>query len=146
MLCSRLDGIEIPWVWRLGDFTPWNVFLDRKKQKIYVIDVEYAAPCAVPGWDIFHHFAQTCRNYREQHQAIYHTNRHLIEAYFRSLRIGADYVPYLHLAYAIDLWMMWQNIWTEAGDTKTERAIREFRQRINMISILVRQLEESTQP
>jgi len=61
-LRSRLEALQTrpvrPVIWH-GDFTPWNMKLDRRTQRCTVFDWERGHLPGVPGWDWFHFVIQS---------------------------------------------------------------------------------------
>ncbi len=130
ILAAHLGDVELPWFWRLGDFTPWNIGVSGGL--ITVIDLEYAARNCLPGWDILHFLAQTqFYNGRTTKQST------LIDGYFSSLGIDTGLTPILNLAYALDLWLMWATAWQEASRPLSSSAINAFRKKLMNISLLI---------
>lgn len=54
---ERFCGREVEFSAYHGDFTPWNMFVE--KNRLFVFDFEYAAKSYPPGLDRYHFFTQT---------------------------------------------------------------------------------------
>lgn len=54
---ERFGGREVEFSAYHGDFTPWNMFVE--KNRLFVFDFEYAAQSYPPGLDRYHFFTQT---------------------------------------------------------------------------------------
>lgn len=54
---GRFGGREVEFSAYHGDFTPWNMFVE--KNRLFVFDFEYAAKSYPPGLDRYHFFTQT---------------------------------------------------------------------------------------
>ena len=139
LLISRIGLIQIPWVWRLGDFTPWNISVNKNANKIVTIDLEYASDKCIPGWDIFHFISQSSHKTVDKFQDIYlPANYHVILPYFQELNIDEGLIPLLYIAYLVDLWTLWMQMWEESGRSQSVEAFRAFRRIITIIqSILI---------
>ena len=54
--CTSLAGIRIPLGHRHGDFSPWNIRFDRRNDKMFVLDWEYAGAAGMPVIDLLNFF------------------------------------------------------------------------------------------
>lgn len=54
---ERFCGREVEFSAYHGDFTPWNMFVE--KNRLFVFDFEYCAKSCPPGLDRYHFFTQT---------------------------------------------------------------------------------------
>ena len=135
ILSDQLAGVSLPFVQSLGDFAPWNLGADDDTGQLIAIDVEYGRPACLPGWDLFHFMTQVNAAPKDQIAAIYDTDARLVKDYFAALGIDAAWIPYLHIAYLLDVWAMWAKIWQEAP--KSTRALRGFRVRATTIAMLM---------
>ncbi len=129
LLHRAIGMVEFPWVWRLGDFVPWNIGLANDQEEVVqVIDLEYARANWLPGWDVFH-FLRSQKGF----SGLREVNRW--NDYFESLGIPEYVVPHLSLAYLVDLFLLWQTSWFDAGQLKlSAHEIRNFRTFINVIA------------
>lgn len=134
LLETQLGTTELPFVWRLGDFTPWNTGLDTTNNKLQAIDVEYAAAGSSPGWDMFHFLTLAHGN---PMKAIYQTQHQAVGRYCTALDLATAHIPLLHMAYLLDIWFLWADVWD--GKPASLRAIRGFRNRITALATLASQ-------
>lgn len=141
LLVLRLGSVELPWFWCLGDFVPWNIGIDRDVHKIIAIDVEYAAGGSVPGWDIFHFLSQSFHRINEQLRAIYSVNYRAMLSYFRALDIDPSVIPLLHIAYLLDLWTLWAQMWKMSNKFKSVEASKILREKVTLLAILIEMLK-----
>ncbi len=111
-LTDSLGSTAVPWVWRLGDFTPWNTRVEKKAHRIACIDVEYAERDGLPGWDLFHFLSQAAGNNVRTANIVSGVQREA-RAYFEALRIGPHLVPLLYVAYLLDLSTLWAQLWAQ---------------------------------
>jgi|GEM_PF-261443 len=118
-LSAELGPEEIPCVWRLGDFSPWNLGIDKRSRRISAIDVEYAERDSIPGWDIFHYVSQAAGRKRLDVAAAV---RHGWLGYFEALRVDPLLIPMLYAAYLGDLYTLWAELWHESGQPISARA------------------------
>lgn len=139
---SRLAAVVFPYPWKLGDFTPWNMTVDRQQEVINVFDIEYAAPDSIPGWDLFHFFSQTGKD-GLGYQSRLEPYRPLFKEYFENLEIDLDLVPYLYLVYSVDLFISWRETWIESQAAMPYSAVHWFRSRITRILLTMHGLKEA---
>jgi thymidylate kinase len=127
---SRLRTYTFPWIFRLGDVAPWNVFVDGGGS-LQVIDLEYAKPEWLPGWDLFHFLGfSNDLQMRKIDQ---------FNSYFESLSIPQDITKCLVLAYLIDLFLEWQMSWFRACILMPPHEVNNFRR----IAVLIQTLCET---
>ena len=105
---DRLGNAEIPFGFRHGDFTPWNILFTC--DKLFVVDWEYAQQLSLPGWDLFHFIIQTAvlvrgrsagqiyENFTQQGQ-----NHEYVHAYLQELGISPDLAGPLLSLYLVDV-------------------------------------------
>jgi len=120
-LTASLGTIDIPWVWRLGDFTPWNTGIEKKAGRIACIDVEYADRDSIPGWDIFHFLRQAAGQNSGKVDIASAAQRDGL-AYFEALSIYPRLIPTLYAAYLFDLYTLWAVLWVRHDQPLTSRA------------------------
>jgi len=140
LLTSRFGSAELPWVWRLGDFTPWNTGVDMNQNRVQAIDLEYAQDKSVPGWDIFHFLSSSFNGNIDQLCAIYSANRRMLP-YFRSIDIAPESIPWLYVAYLLDLWIMWALMWKAYSKPKSPEAIKTFRKHLVLMETLTERIK-----
>ena len=133
---SELSSVEIPCVWCLGDFVPWNLGVDRRAGKILAVDLEYARSGTIPGWDIFHFVSQSRAGMRDEFQGLCSTTDGAALKYFQALDIDSALIPLLHLTYLASIWIMWAQIWDKSGCPKSAEAMAVFRRWSNLLFIL----------
>ena len=130
-LASTLGSADIPWVWRLGDFTPWNAGVEKGARRIACIDLEYAEKESIPGWDIFHFLSHAAgRNARGAD--VVSTAQRRCRAYFEALDIGPRLIPALYVAYLLDLYTLWARIWARHDGQLTPPAARALSRLIRL--------------
>ncbi len=98
----------LPFVWRLGDFSPWHVKANDQG-KVLVIDLENSRASWFPGWDVLHFFHQAFSN-NEFKIYVMLAQFEWAMAYFRWLELE-QVVPLLTLIYWIDLWSEYAVAW-----------------------------------
>ena len=91
----------------VGDFSPWNVGLDRSTGKLSIVDLEYYQRRSIPGWDLFH-YGLNAGAIRIRRAGIeLGSMRHLINEYLAALGIEPGIIglllPALLLAYQVRL-------------------------------------------
>ncbi len=111
-LTDSLGSIDIPWVWRLGDFTPWNTRIEKREHRIACIDVEYAEEDGIPGWDLFHFLTQIAGENIHAAGVVLSALRDA-RPYFEALSIDPRLVPPLYVAYLLDLSTLWAEMWAQ---------------------------------
>ena len=109
-VASSLDAVDLPWVWRLGDFTPWNLGIESRPPRVSCIDLEYADPRSIPGWDMFHYLRAAVGRGGDRADIASMAWRDG-QAYFEALGIDSRLVPALYAAYLIDLYTLWAELW-----------------------------------
>jgi thymidylate kinase len=134
LLETSLGSVALPWFWRLGDFTPWNLGIDYTGAKVQVIDLEYAGGAALPGWDLFHFWAQT--NFARAHGR----RRDAFAAYFRAVEVDERFVPLLDLCYRLDLFTERAKAWEESGQRRSARAVGDFNDGLRSIQELTHRI------
>lgn len=112
-LLERGIGNEVlPWTLRLGDFLPWNFGIDQPTQRIEVVDLEFAEMDSLIGWDLFHLLIGIRRHFAGLHLEQQWRSKPFRD-YFEHFEIRPDLVPYLHLAYLIDLCVFFRHMWKD---------------------------------
>ncbi len=140
-LTSALDSIDIPWVWRLGDFTPWNTGIEKEARRITCIDVEYADRDSIPGWDIFHFLSQAAgQGIRRVDVAS--TAQRECRAYFEALGISPRLIPALYAAYLCDHYSLWAQLWAQDNQPLTAHAAEALARLTGLMDESVRKQEE----
>jgi hypothetical protein len=136
-----LQGGALPWVWRMGDFAPWNIGVDRVGQKIHIVDFEYAEADSLLGWDLFHFFrsASRCAATGMSFLREYLPG---ISPYFSRLGIDTDQIRFLYLAYLLDLYVMRKHLCWPADPASWEAPW--FRQQARSIAAAMLQFKKST--
>jgi hypothetical protein len=143
LMGSSLGSSEIPFVWRLGDFVPWNVAVDKKAGKILAVDLEYAAWRSIPGWDLFHFLAQSRLGGGDCLSVHSAAGRNPARRYFEALRIDSGLIPWLLAAYLASLWLEWARLWSAPGVVKTAEALEALRGKSNQLFLLLTRLKET---
>jgi hypothetical protein len=123
---SELSSVEIPFVWCLGDFVPWNLGIDRSAGKILAVDLEYARSDTIPGWDIFHFISQS------GFRALCPSADGAARKYFQALGIDSALIPLLHLTYLASIWITWAQLWDGSDRPKSAEALAVFRRWSNL--------------
>jgi len=113
----------LPWIWSLGDYTLWNTRLDIKDNKVSVIDLEYAKPDWLPGWDLFH----LIRSADQKSNLILKINRQkILQRYFTALGINLNSINKLYLAYLLDIFLEWYLTWFKIGVSPSKSSSIQF--------------------
>jgi hypothetical protein len=133
---SKLGSVEIPYVWCLGDFVPWNLGVDRIAGKILAVDLEYARSGTIPGWDIFHFVSQSRAGMRDGFQGLCLSADGAALKYFQALDIDLALIPLLQLTYLASIWITWAQMWERSGRPKSAEAMAVFRRWSNLLFIL----------
>jgi hypothetical protein len=133
---SELSSVEIPGVWCLGDFVPWNLGIDRSAGKILAVDLEYARSGTIPGWDIFHFMSQSRASMSRGFQALCPSEDGAAWKYFQALGIDSSLVPLLHQAYLAGIWITWAQMWYKSSHPKSAEAMAVFRRWSNLLFTL----------
>lgn len=137
LVINQLSYTTIPMVWRLGDFTPWNICIDINENKTLLIDLEYAESESIPGYDIFHFLSQTSKSSIDICDLC--TGRDpMISHYFQKMNIDLSVVPFLYISYMLDLLTMWYQMWKPYQIT--DEAVKVFREKSNLVSELMEYL------
>jgi hypothetical protein len=137
LLAHTLDGVELPWVWRMGDFVPWNLGADSSRKKLTVVDLEYAASNSIPGWDIFHFCAAAGNRNSGNNDWASMFKQPEITRYFGGLGVDSGVIPQLFLAYVVDLWILWAEMWKRYGRMQPFGTAKLFREKANLTASLV---------
>jgi hypothetical protein len=132
LLGSKLGSRELPFVWRMGDFAPWNLGVDGRAGKILAVDLEYAAPRDIPGWDLFHFLSGSLTRQPLAGRAW---------KYFQALEVDPELVPWLRAAYLAGLCLRWIRLWCAPGILKTAEALRALRAKSNQLFLLLETLK-----
>jgi thymidylate kinase len=140
LLASRVGPVEIPWIWRLGDFTPWNIGLDREKGRVQVIDLEYASNKNLPGWDVFHFLSQSFNGRSDPLKDLYSSPYPIVSRYFDLVKIDPRLIPVLCLCYLIDLWTVRAHMWQMDSRPKSARALEVFSSTMKSIARLAERI------
>ena len=136
-----LDDETLPWVWKLGDFTPWNVQLDGRTSKLHIIDLEYASRIWLPGWDLFHFLSLNQGTIPKAKKVDDWPHIELVHRYFQRLSVPRGFVELLRLGYLVDLYSAWTEMWQSSGREKSFDANRELKNlssSIERLSVLLR--------
>jgi hypothetical protein len=137
-LASSLGSIEIPWVWRLGDFTPGNTGIEPAAGRITCIDVEYAESDGVPGWDLFHFLGQDAGRSTRSRDIISAVRRDC-HSYFDALRISPRLIPVLYAAYLADHYSLWAQLWARCDGPLTAPAAEALARLVGLLDESVRE-------
>ncbi|WP_322806322.1 hypothetical protein [Thermanaerothrix sp.] len=121
----NLSTTILPWVWKLGDFTIWNTGLDRNNGRVSVIDLEYARPNWLMGWDVFHFLNSIIAKRKEVDD-----QQTLLQQFFSEIGVTLD-AQYFHLGYLLDLMTEWYMTWYESGEYPNSYSFREFNRLAN---------------
>jgi hypothetical protein len=135
LLAARLDSAEIPRVWRLGDFTPWNAGIEKEGRRVACVDVEYAEAEGIPGWDIFH-FMTSAAGRSIRGLDIASIVMRECPGYFDALAIERTQIPSLYAAYLADQYTLWARMWARHDGPLTAPASET-------LAMLMRLLDES---
>jgi hypothetical protein len=131
-LLERGIGNEVlPWTLRLGDFLPWNFGIDQATKQIEVIYLEFAEMDSLIGWDVFHFLIGIQPRFTELEIDQVWRSRPFRD-YFEHFEIRFDIVPYLHLAYLIDLCIFFRHMWKD--QTLSPVAVKNNRLRLEAIA------------
>jgi len=134
LLKSRLENAILPWTWRLGDVSPYNLAIDFGKRMLLVTDLEYACKESLPGWDLFHFL-------RSSYGPIYNWKTNdsingMVSKFFMQLGLNAVHPNLLYLAYLVDLCLLWYESWGSKKPNTTS-AIKGFKILHKEIAILL---------
>jgi thymidylate kinase len=140
LMSRKLGCVEMPFVWRLGDFVPWNISIDRRAGKIQAVDLEYAAPQEVPGWDLFHFSSQPRSGLKPWFEEKPAAGASAAWKYFQALQIDPQLVPWLRAAYLASLWTLWTRLWSAPGIQKSAAAPGALRGKSNQLFLLLETL------
>ncbi len=139
-LSAGFGDATLPWTLRLGDFLPWNFGLDKAAQRIDVVDLEFAERGSPLGWDVFHFLIGIRQPFRPVDIAA-QAEGSPFRDYFAHFGIGSERLPYLQLAYLVDLTLFFRYMW---GDqTPVASAERNMSIRLDAISTVLRELGEA---
>lgn len=127
---SGLADEPLPWALRLGDFLPWNFGIDQANERIEVIDLEFAETDSLIGWDLFHFLIGIQPRFagldlEQQWRSI------PFRGYFDHFEIRPELVPYLHLAYLVDLCIFFRTMWRDQALSP----VAENNQRLRLAAI-----------
>jgi hypothetical protein len=136
-LKDSLGSTDIPWVWRLGDFTPWNTRIERREHRIACIDVEYAEKDGIPGWDLFHFLSQTAGKNVRTANIVSAVQRDSL-AYFEALCIRPQLIPTLYVAYLSDLYTLWAQLWARNNRPLTADAADAMARLVGLLDQSIR--------
>jgi hypothetical protein len=112
VLQHGLGTETLPWALRLGDFLPWNFGIDQGKKQIEVIDLEFAEADSVIGWDVFHFLIGVQPRFEGLDLERQWRSKPFRD-YFDHFGIRSEIVPYLQLAYLIDLSLFLRKMWED---------------------------------
>lgn len=105
---KKLGNTILPWTFRLGDVTRWNIAVDVQANSLRIIDPEYAKENWLTGWDIFH-FSVAGNRFPVA------PDFQLVEMFLGNLGVPENLVRVLYLAYLVDLFTEWIEVWQDAG-------------------------------
>jgi hypothetical protein len=142
LMGSKMGPLDLPFVWRVGDFVPWNIAVDRKADRIQAVDLEYASPRCIPGWDLFHFLSQSSIGGGDRLPGWSAALRNPAMRYFEALRIDSALVPWLHAAYLVSLWLLWTRSWSAPGVVKSAAALEGLRGKSNQLFLLLEGLRD----
>jgi hypothetical protein len=131
----------VPWVWRTGDFAPWNISVNPLDRQVYAIDLEYAEGGSLPGWDLFHFFRAAPQGEIRYLRLLQDNHSHLA-AYCAALSLDHEHIPYLSLAYLLDLYTMERQICKDSPDVPWDTPW--FRAQSRLIALAARQVRRTT--
>lgn len=137
LLERRLGNESLPWVLRLGDFLPWNFGVDAAANRIDVVDLEFAETGSPVGWDVFH-FLIGIRRHFAPLDLVKQRESGPFRAYFEHFEIRPELLPYLQLAYLIDLTIFFRHMWQD--QPLTPGATRNTQIRLEAISDILDEL------
>jgi hypothetical protein len=126
VLKGGLAGEPLPWVLRLGDFLPWNFGIDHANRRIEVVDLEFAETDSLIGWDLFH-FLIGIRPRFAGLDLDQHWQSNPFRDYFERFEIRRELVPYLHLAYLVDLCIFFRSMWKDQTPSPTAETNQRLR-------------------
>lgn len=132
-----LSEVSLPWILRLGDFLPWNFGIDEAADQIEVVDLEFSETDCPVGWDLFH-FLAGVRKSPEPIGMDELWGQKPIRDYFAHFAIDADLVPYLQLAYCLDLMLFYRDLWH--GQRLTASAEQNFEMRLHAAQVVASRL------
>lgn len=116
LLRQRLGDESLPWILRLGDFLPWNFGVDPTGNRIDVVDLEFAETESPVGWDVFHFLIGIRREFAALDIAQQQQSGEF-RAYFEHFEIRSELLPYLQLAYLLDLTLFFRQMWQDQALT-----------------------------
>jgi len=112
VLQHGLGTATLPWALRLGDFLPWNFGINQAKKQIEVIDLEFAETDSVIGWDVFHFLIGVQPRFESLDLERQWRSKPFRD-YFGHFGIRSEIVPYLQIAYLIDLSLFLRKMWED---------------------------------
>lgn len=131
---NAIQDLESPFFIKLGDFTPWNVAQDDAK--IAIVDLEFAERNYLAGWDLFHFIHTAGEIYtRKVNQEKYTL---LKRGYFSGLNIDNSVIPFLELAYFLDLCIDRSSKFSISGrpiNTNTDRKLNGLIRHIALMTV-----------
>ncbi len=137
-LNSELCNIAFPFIWRLGDFSPWNLGLDRETGKLNVTDLESARPSWLPGWDLFHFFQISHFGLQ-----VLRAEQRSFFSYFGALGIvGERIIVLLALAYTLDVWSAALQEWSQSADGWPKKVDKWFDHRASITQSMLLGLDK----
>jgi len=127
---ARLDRdlgrIELPWILRFGDFLPWNFGVDRAERRIDLVDLEFAEPGSPLAWDLFHFLIGIRRGFAPIDPADRVCSAPL-EKYLLAFGVDPALLPWLQLAYLVDLTLFFRHMWRDRALTPGATVNTELR-------------------
>ncbi len=130
LLERRIGNETLPWVLRLGDVVPWNFRANQAANKIEIVDLEFAESESLVGWDLFH-FLIGVRGQPAPLDLAQARQSRTFNAYFEHFEVEPGVIPYLQLAYFLDLSLFYRSMW--ADQPLTEAAERNHALRLMAI-------------
>jgi hypothetical protein len=137
LLERRIGHESLPWILRLGDFLPWNFGVDPATNRIDVVDLEFAETDSLVGWDVFHFLIGIRPRFAPLHLAE-HFASEAFQSYFKFFNVRPEIVPYLQLAYLIDITIFFRHMWQD--QQLTPNATRNTQLRLEAISDVLAEL------
>lgn len=131
LLKCRLGDESLPWILRLGDFLPWNFGVDTVANRIDAVDLEFAETGSPVGWDVFHFLIGIRPRFTPLDLAEQRKSSPFC-AYFEHFEIRPQLLPYLQLAYLVDLTIFFRHMWRDQPLTPV--ATRNMQIRLDAIS------------
>jgi len=127
---DRLGERIVPFVFRMGDFTRWNLAMDAHANLLQLIDFEYARESWLVGSDAFHFIRS---------EGI--INSETPNAFLCSLGISLEDSAVLYLAYLADIFAEWYMTWLAVQKRPHASAQKELKCLLNSMLRIVVQLE-----